>query len=138
MAELLTVTYVLEDEGQTVGFYSLMNDKISHDDFGSRNQFKKIIKGLFSSKKQFKSYPAMKIARLAINNSHQGQEIGTATLDFLKLWFRENNKTGCRFITVDAYSQSLRFYEKNGFKYMTKHDLNSDTRAMFYNLHQDI
>lgn len=37
---------------------------------------------------------------------------------FIKDWFRhEDNKTGCRFIVVDAYNEEkvLRYYEKNGF-----------------------
>ena len=39
-------------------------------------------------------------------------------MSFIKDWFRhEDNKTGCRFIVVDAYNEEkvLRYYEKNGF-----------------------
>lgn len=30
-------------------------------------------------------------------------------------YFIIDNKTGCRFITVDAYRNAIPFYEKNGF-----------------------
>jgi hypothetical protein len=50
------------------------------------------------------------------------------------LWFIENYKTGCRFITVDAYSKSLGFYLKNGFIFMTSKDEDKDTRLMYFDL----
>lgn len=37
------------------------------------------------------------------------------------MWFLDdNNKTGCRFLVVDAYNKQnvLSFYERNGFKYL--------------------
>ena len=64
-------------------------------------------------------------------------------------WFRtKDNKTGCRFIVVDAYNneKTLHFYEKNGFKplYKTEQEerdfleLSSEelleTRFMFFDL----
>ena len=42
-------------------------------------------------------------------------------LNFIKTWFvQEDNKTGCRFLVVDAYNQLkvLSFYERNKFKYL--------------------
>ncbi len=39
-------------------------------------------------------------------------------MDFIKSWFVDGtNKTGCRFIVVDAYNtlNTLRYYSKNGF-----------------------
>lgn len=39
-------------------------------------------------------------------------------MTFIKDWFRhEDNKTGCRFIVVDAYNEErvLKYYDKNGF-----------------------
>lgn len=44
---------------------------------------------------------------------------------FIKDWFRaEDNKTGCRFLVVDAYNdhRTLKFYEKNGFKFLHKNE----------------
>ena len=42
-------------------------------------------------------------------------------MDFIKAWFIDpHNKTGCRFIIVDAYNEEipLSYYTKNGFQYM--------------------
>ena len=39
-------------------------------------------------------------------------------MDFIKSWFVDgNNKTGCRFIVVDAYNDDnvIRYYTNNGF-----------------------
>ena len=48
-----------------------------------------------------------------------GGGIGSEALDFVKGWFySSSNKTGCRFVIVDAVNdpQVLSFYEKNGFE----------------------
>ena len=41
--------------------------------------------------------------------------IGSRMLTTIKRFFLEDNRTGCRFITVDAYRDAVPFYEKNGF-----------------------
>lgn len=43
-------------------------------------------------------------------------------MDFIKNLFRESNKTGCRFIIVDALNNddTLRYYERNGFRYLVE------------------
>ena len=49
------------------------------------------------------------------------------------------NKTGCRFITIDAYNylNVTNFYSKNNFKFFTKSDEKDQTRAMYYDLTPD-
>lgn len=45
--------------------------------------------------------------------------IGSDVLELIKYWFFDsNNKTGCRFVIVDAYNApgTKAFYERNGFK----------------------
>jgi predicted GNAT family N-acyltransferase len=132
MALLQSVTYILETPNKTVGFFSLLNDKISSEEFDSKSQWKKF----FNLKRPMKKngYPAMKIGRLATSNQYQNQGIGQAMLDYLKILFVTNNRTGCKFITVDAYAKSLAFYQKNGFKFLTPSDEKDDTRAMFFDL----
>ena len=41
-------------------------------------------------------------------------------MDFIKVLFRTNNRTGCRFLIVDALNRpkTLHYYEKNGFRYL--------------------
>ena len=61
-------------------------------------------------------YPAVLIGRLGINVDFRHQGIGSELLDFIKSWFiDEENKTGCRFLIVDAYNcmVPLGFYQKN-------------------------
>ena len=57
-------------------------------------------------------------------------------------WMVSENKTGCRFITVDAYCSAVPFYLKNGFMFMgTDERLRyesgyASTVAMYYDLKQ--
>lgn len=95
------------------------------------------------------NYPAVLIGRFGISAEYRDKGLGSQILNFLKSWFRSiDNKTGCRFIVVDAYNneKTLHFYEKNDFKplYKTEQEertflgLNSDepleTRFMFFDL----
>jgi GNAT superfamily N-acetyltransferase len=84
--------------------------------------------------KRFKSYPAMKIGRLGVSEKYKGAGIGTMIIDYLKELFISNNRTGCKYITVDAYNLSLSFYEKNGFNYLTQSDEGKATRLMYFDL----
>lgn len=133
---LLSVTYLLTHNDRTVAFFSYLNDKISHKDLDNNIAlFKKRIGSfLNSSKSGFKSYPAVKLGRLGVDKEYQSQGLGKDILNFTKASFTTNNKTGCKFITVDAYSQSLKFYSQNDFKFLSSKDENSDTRLMYYNL----
>lgn len=133
---LLAVTYIIENDSETVAFFSLLNDKITIADTDSKSQWRKLIRDRMPFGKRFSSYPAMKIGRLGVSNNHQGNGWGVIILDYLKELFISNNRTGCRYITVDAYRQSLKFYEKNGFLYLTDSDKYSDTRLMYFDLIQ--
>ena len=71
-------------------------------------------------------YPAVLIGRLGVNNSFKKKRVGSELLDYIKHWFVDpDNKTGCRYLVVDAYNQPvpLAFYEANGFKYMFSSEL---------------
>ena len=81
-----------------------------------------------------KSYPAVKLCRLGVDETAKGLRIGTAILNFIKSMFVINNKTGCRFLTVDAYLNAVPFYEKNGFRFMNAEDNDPHTRLMYYDL----
>ncbi len=132
LSKLLAVTYIVESEVEIVAFFSLLNDKITVNDVDSSNQWKKLFKK--TTGKSFSSHPAIKVGRLGVSSSHKGSGMGTVILDYIKGLFVTNNNTGCRYITVDAYGASLRFYEKNGFKYLTSKDHGSVTRLMYFDL----
>jgi hypothetical protein len=57
-------------------------------------------------------------------------------IDFIKGWFTEGNKTGCRFIVVDALNNpdTLKFYSKNGFLNLNPKDEKDKTRLMYFDL----
>jgi len=64
--------------------------------------------------KSLSSYPATLIGRLGVNKNFSGKGIGTELMNFLKKWLLEmENRTACRFLTVDAYNNknTLRYYE---------------------------
>ena len=120
LQKLLAVTYILETDSEIICFFCLLNDRITKEDVPSGNQWKKLFRK--PTGKDFSSYPAMKIGRLGVSNSFKSNGIGTIVLDYIKELFVTNNRTGCRYITVDAYRASLSFYEKNRFQYLTTKD----------------
>ncbi len=132
LQKLLAVTYILESETDIVCFFSLLNDKIAVGDVGSGNRWKKLFR--IPTGKKFRSHPAMKIGRLGVSKKYQTSGVGTIILDYIKELFITNNRTGCRYITVDAYRASLKFYEKNSFQYLTSEYQESDTRLMYFDL----
>ena len=132
LEKLLAVTYILENDTSTIAFFSLLNDKIMVEDTDSGNQWKKLFRR--PTGKDFRSHPAVKLGRLGVSNAFKGTGMGTIILDYIKELFITNNRTGCRHITVDAYGASLKFYEKNGFRYLTTKDKDSDTRLMYFDL----
>ena len=63
----------------------------------------------------------MLIGRLGVNQSFKGIGIGNELMDFIKSWFIDtNNKTGCRFLVVDAYNEPspIKYYRNNGFEFL--------------------
>ena len=137
--ELLAVTYVMENRssGKVLAYFSLMNDKVSLNEFDNKTEFNRFRKRHFVNEKRIKSYPAAKIGRFAVDVSVRGLHIGSQLLNFIKYFFRGKNKTGCRFITVDAYVNAIPFYLKHEFKELTVSDKDDEhTRALIFDLKQ--
>jgi ribosomal protein S18 acetylase RimI-like enzyme len=70
----------------------------------------------------YQKYPAIKIARLAVDDRYKRRGIG----ENLLLWavgkaYEISNQIGCRYITVDAKRESINFYTKYEFKIIKKH-----------------
>jgi len=133
---LLAMTYVLENKntGRVVAYCSVANDRISIKDFLSNNDFNRFRRHKFVNEKRLKSYPAIKICRLGIDKSVQGQQIGPFLIDFVRTLFVSDNRSGCRFLTVDAYSQAIPFYLKNDFVFLSVEDAEQRTRLMYFDL----
>lgn len=150
--ELLGKTYAwinMADPSKILGLITLANDSVKAQFIANsaRNRLQRSI----TNAKRGINYPAVLIGRLGVSSEYRGRgfNIGSQILDFLKGWFRSfDNKTGCRFIVVDAYNneKTLHFYEKNGFKplYKTEQEERAflglspeeqlETRFMFFDL----
>lgn len=136
--EKLSVTYVLKDADDfnnehIVAFFSLSNDRISVSDFDSKTKYNKFSRR-FNNRKRLKSYPAVKIGRFGVDVSYKGKKIGSYLLLFILRYFTTDNKTGCRFITVDAYADAVPFYLTNGFIPLNDEDINEPTRLLYFDL----
>ena len=134
--QLLAMPYVLTEKSKTdriLAYFTLANDKIAVTDFPSNNQFNKFKKENFNKEKFLRSYPSAKIGRSAIHKKFQKIGIGTHLLRFIKMFFLAENKTGCRFITLDAYKGATRFYKRNGFLFLQAQET-KPTRLMYFDL----
>ena len=97
--------------------FTVSNDSIRIYDLPrSRRDY---MKSLTHHEKPLRRYPGVLIGRLGVSSEFAGKGIGSETIDFIKGWFLStNNKTGCRFVIVDAVNeqQVVSFYQKNGFQ----------------------
>jgi GNAT superfamily N-acetyltransferase len=131
--ELLTQSYCLIRSTRpkiVLALLDLCNDSVHVD------QYKKEVD--LNQDKQKKHLPAVKLTRFGVHREYHRNHIGTYALNLVKKFFITNNRTGCRFLIVDAYKNPdvIKFYEKNEFKQfpINKKDLEKPTRAMFYDL----
>lgn len=133
--ELVSITYAFIENGQAIGFFSISNDAIRRE-LITGSAFKRLCDRVPRGK-QYSGMPAVKIGRIGVSVNFQKQGIGTELLDFIKEWFTDgNNKTGCRFIVVDALNndKAIGFYRKNGFVFLSDKDVKEKTRLMFFDL----
>lgn len=129
--ELLTQTYYLhlsEYPSLALALLDFCNDAVH------LGQYKGLID--IDPRKQYRYLPAVKLTRFGVQTKFQGKNIGTQALNMVKRLFITDNRTGCRFLTVDAYNKPgvLSFYTKNGFQPFTDKDKNKVSRALFFDL----
>lgn len=106
------------DDTRIVAMITLANAGIQTTHLSSNP--KRHLQKVISYNKRGRTYPGVLIGRLGVSVGFQGENfrIGAQIMDFIKEWFTtEDNKTGCRFILVDAVNarRTLRYYERNGF-----------------------
>ena len=85
------------------------------------NSIKNRINRQIPNSKRNSQYPAVFVGQLAVFDSFAGKHIGDEVLSFIKSWFIDPlNKTGCRYIIVDAVNNDkvIKFYKRNGFKFI--------------------
>lgn len=129
---MIANTFVLEEENETIAYFSLLNDKISQTTI-SKNLWRKL-RRVFPHRKHLGSYPAVKIGRFAVSQNHKKEGWGTELISAIKQMLINNQSISAnRFLTVDAYITAVPFYEKNGFKQLVN-DVEDDTIPMYYDL----
>lgn len=139
--------YLDSNPKEIVCTFTLANDSIRVDMLPN-SRAKKVEKHIPHAK-VLRRYPAILIGRLGVNSRYQSKGIGSDLLSFIGSWFiRDDNKSGCRFLIVDAYNNAatLNFYERNGFMFIFSTEAQEaentgfaletklKTRLMFYDL----
>ena len=118
-------TYVLVPEGgppQVVGYVTLVCSHIQIEPPADVAPY------------TLPDFPAVKIARLAVDKRHQGKDLGTQLVDFsiAVTQARIMPHIGCRFLVLDSKRQSIAFYEKRGFRLLdTEHNRREEHPVMF-------
>jgi GNAT superfamily N-acetyltransferase len=120
------VTYVGVDRGRILGFATIAPAHIEIDDLP------------VPARKKLPRYPlpVVRLARLAVAESAQGQRVGAQLLRFvLTLAVRLERDYGCIGVIVDAKPEAIDFYSKYGFMPVDAVEGQSDARpqpaAMF-------
>ena len=112
---LLSETYYFQPREATekdllipVAFISFLNDSVQitreERKTGKKGLWKYLKQAIPHPKRNYTSFPAVKIVRLAVCTSQQRKDFGTSLLNMTKSLFLTDNRTGCRFLTVDAYN----------------------------------
>ena len=132
LKSLLAVTYLLQAGDETVAYFSLSNDNLTRS--GDKAQAWNKVNRTIPNDKRRRSYPAVKIGRLAVAKKYAGIGLGSHIILAVREMYNKPQQSGCRFLTVDAYRTALSFYKKNKFRYLTEQDINDDTRTMYFDL----
>lgn len=89
---------------------------------------------------EYRTYPAIKIGRLAVHKDFQRMHIGSILIDWVVGFCLELRKDiGIRFISVDAYNQekTISFYNGNLFEALQpKKNKNKNNMPMYRDLCQ--
>lgn len=130
---LLGKTYVFcfkENPNVILAAFTLSNDSIRITNKMPETDRDSFLDKADLNQKRLKRYPSVLIGRLGINHEYESLGFGSAVMDFIKLLFLTNNRTGCRFLIVDAYNdeQTIHFYQKNGFEFL----ISEETREAKY------
>jgi len=129
---LIATTLLFIYEEKIIGYASLCSDSVK-----LIKEEKLKIRDEIGYK--YGDYPAVKVARLAVQKEYQGKDVGTKILNYIvgSVVFN-SEKIASRFLTVDAYLEEkvINFYEKYGFEENT-HELykGRKTKSMRYDLY---
>ena len=137
LKSMLAVTYLIKVENEIAAYFCLSYDGLTRTTILTEEEkalWNRVGRKIPNSKRR-RTYPAVKIGRLAVAQQYAGLGLGRRLLFSVReMYINEPHHAGCRFITVDAYRSALDFYEKNRFRYLTTKDKDDDTRAMYFDL----
>jgi hypothetical protein len=102
LKSLLAVTYILQIGDETIAYFSLSNDNLIKND-GEKSVWNRLNRAIPNDKRR-RSYPAVKIGRLAVAKKYAGMGRCPAVL------------------------------QKNDFNFLTEQDRHDDTRTMYFDL----
>ena len=112
--KMIARTFVLMRKNEAIGFHSVTMDSLK----------KKRI--LTSEEFDITNYPALKIARLAVDKTCHKHGYGELLLlHAIRLAQRLEGDVGCRLVTVDSKKEAVDFYIKHNFKLIN----NSETQT---------
>ncbi len=88
---------------------------------------------------RYTDYPAVRLARLAVDAHLQGQGVGAQLVDFAVALTGQfiMPHAGCRFLVVDSKPNAVGFYQRKGFTPMgASEEGNTAFTRMFVDLHR--
>jgi len=137
LSSMLAVTYLVKIDNEIAAFFCLSNDSLTRTTILTNEEkalWNRVGRKIPNSKRR-RTYPAVKIGRLAVAKEYAGFGIGRQIIrSIVMIYISKQHHAGCRFITVDAYQKALNFYEKNKFQYLTTKDIDDDIRTMYFDL----
>lgn len=123
--ELMGITYLVFNNKKIVAFFTISMDSLSVEKIEDKDKIECI---------SIKTYPSLKIGRLAVDKNYECQGIGSY---LVKLVVGKANQLseiiGCRFVVVNAKENAIPFYEKNEFIMLLK-EKNKKQPTMILNI----
>lgn len=129
----LARTFVVTEDGQkqVIAYATILCTQIRVDQVGGVD----LAEGHFP----YQDYPAIRLARLAVDSRQQGKGLGGTLVDFILSLARDHIMpfAGCRFLILDAKPGSVSFYRKKGFSEIGAiPDDGNPLTLMFVDLHK--
>lgn len=134
-AQSLSRTYGAfeSDSNKVMGYITLVCGEVVTDESDDRLVNEPGLRYLYNH------YPAVKIARLAVDRRISGSGLGR---NLVELALGQSKRVvcpavGCRFVVVDSKKQAVPFYEKCGFTFLdTTENRRRDEPVMFIDLNK--
>jgi GNAT superfamily N-acetyltransferase len=122
--QLLARTYVLADGHVLRAYVTLVCGEIAAE---------RDIADLDGAEYRYDHYPAIKIARLAVDKRFRKYDFGRALVTFsVGISQDVSLAAGCRFVVVDAKRPSVGFYERCGFRLIDTEENRARTEPIMF------